>query len=57
METSENERNRLKELYLKPRTGAKSCWRMNEHLEEKLEKKEKQFLIKMEEEDERGNFE
>ena len=50
METSENERNRLKELLYKAEDRCEELLEMNEHLERELEKKEKQFLIKMEEE-------
>ena len=54
METSEEERRRLKGLLFKAEDRCEELLEMNEHLERELEKKEKQFLIKMEEEKTKG---
>ena len=54
METSENERRRLKELLFKAEDRCEELLEMNEHLEREFEKKEKQFRLKMEEEKTKG---
>ena len=54
METSEDERRRLKELLFKAEDRCEELLEMNEHLERELEKKEKQFRLKMEEEKTKG---
>jgi hypothetical protein len=54
METSEDERRRLKELLFKAEDRCEELLEMNEHLERELEKKEKKFRLKMEEEKTKG---
>ena len=54
METSEDERRRLKELLFKAEDRCEELLEMNEHLEREFEKKEKQFRLKMEEEKTKG---
>ena len=54
METSEDERRRLKELLFTAEDRCEELLEMNEHLERELEKKEKQFRLKMEEEKTKG---